>query len=137
MPIIGKKGKVHKSELPSTVARSGKKARRTFAQAHDAAAAQYGEGEQALRVAYSALEDSYQKVGKHWERKHDAKKSRGARGPDAPRRTEASFDADDTKAHLYKVAQSLEIPRRSTMTKAELAAAIQRASRRRSRAVRA
>ena len=44
MPMMTKKGKPKKSELPSTVARSGKKARRTFAKAHDSAAKEYGEG---------------------------------------------------------------------------------------------
>ncbi|MFI2752274.1 ChaB family protein [Cellulomonas sp. P22] len=139
MPMIGKKGKVHKSELPSTVARSGRKARETFAKAHDAAAEQYGEGERALGAAYSTLEHTHEKVGKHWERKHDEKKGRGHRGPDAPRRTstDVRLDASATKAHLYEAAKGLGIPRRSTMSKSELVTAIQQENRRRSRAARA
>jgi uncharacterized protein YjbJ (UPF0337 family)/cation transport regulator ChaB len=58
-----KKGKPKKSELPGTVARSGKKARRTFAKAHDSALEEYGNEKQARKVAYSALEQTHRKSG--------------------------------------------------------------------------
>ena len=69
MPMVSKKGKVRKNELPSTLRKSKPKAQRTFAKAHDAAAEEYGEGERAHRVAYSALKHKFEKVGDHWEKK--------------------------------------------------------------------
>lgn len=67
--MMTKKGKPKKSELPSTVSRSSKKAQRTFAKAHDSAAREYGEGERAMRTAWSALKHTYEKVGDRWKRK--------------------------------------------------------------------
>ena len=69
MPKVTKSGKAKEGELPSTLQRSDAKAKRTFAKAHDAAVKEYGEGERAHRVAYSALKHSYEKVGDHWEHK--------------------------------------------------------------------
>lgn len=69
MPKTTKGGSARKSELPSTLKKSDAKAQRTFAKAHDAAAKEYGEGQRAHRVAYSALKHSYEKVGDHWEPK--------------------------------------------------------------------
>ena len=56
MPKTGKSGQAKKSELPSTLKKSDAKAQRTFAKAHDSAAEEYGEGERAHRVAFSAAE---------------------------------------------------------------------------------
>jgi hypothetical protein len=53
MPMLTKHGRPDTTELPSTVARSGKKAQRTFAKAHDAAQREYGDGERAMRTAWS------------------------------------------------------------------------------------
>lgn len=141
MRMISKKGKVHKGELPGAVARSGKKARRAFAEAHDAAAEKYGEGQRALRIAFSTLEQTHEKVGKRWERKDGGGKSHAehgtspARGADTTRVGNAGPQA--TKAQLYDTAKRLDIQRRSTMTKSELATAIAREERRRARAARA
>ena len=55
MPKTNKKGQPKASELPKPIRRSGKKAQRTFAKAHDAALEQYGDEERAYRVAYAAL----------------------------------------------------------------------------------
>lgn len=71
MPKTTKSGSAKNSELPRTLRKSDAKAQRTFAKAHDAAAKEYGEGERAHRVAYSALKHSYEKVGDHWERKDE------------------------------------------------------------------
>jgi hypothetical protein len=54
--------------LPSTLERSPEDAQRAWRKAHDAAVRQYGEGQKADRTAYGALNDSYRKVGHHWER---------------------------------------------------------------------
>jgi cation transport regulator ChaB len=69
MPKTTKSGTARKSELPSTLQKSPAKAQRTFAKAHDAAVKEYGEGQRAHRVAYSALKHSFEKVGDHWEPK--------------------------------------------------------------------
>jgi len=131
MPIIGKNGKVRGDELPSTLQRSGKKAQRTFAKAHDAAAEEYGDGERAYRVAYSALKHSFEKVGDHWEPKdHRGPSDAQAAGGAGRRRrdTAGGVDAGATKQHLYDVARRLGVRGRSTMSKDELVQAIQRAN---------
>lgn len=138
MPMMTKKGKPKKSELPSTVARSGKKARRTFAKAHDSAAKEYGEGERAMRTAWSALKHTHEKVGDHWERK-DKKGPSDAQakgGKNTNRKTAGGVDANATKKHLYKVAKELDIDGRSKMSKKELVKAIQKENDKRTRRAR-
>ena len=71
MPKTTKTGKPKQDELPSTLQRSGDKAQRTFAKAHDSAADSYGEGERANRTAFSALKHTHEKVGDHWEPKQE------------------------------------------------------------------
>ncbi len=68
MPKMTEQGAPVRSELPATVRRSSAKAQRTFAKVHDAAVAEYGEGERAHRTAFAGLKDSFEKVGDHWER---------------------------------------------------------------------
>jgi cation transport regulator ChaB len=136
MPKTSKSGKAKESELPSTLKKSDDKAKRTFAKTHDSAAEEYGEGERAHRVAYSALKHSYEKVGDHWEQK-------GKRGPSderaksgGPRATGESaegVDANASKKHLLDVARRLDISGRSTMTKDDLVSAIEKANRRQTR----
>ncbi|PRH76503.1 cation transport regulator ChaB [Streptomyces solincola] len=127
-------------ELPSTLRRSPEGARRTWIAAHDSAVEQYGEGERAHRVAFSALKHSYEKVGDHWERKED-----GARGPSdelaaTPRgaggHSGEGADENASKQHLYDLARRLDVPGRSRMSKAELAAAVERANRSKTRQAR-
>lgn len=131
MPKTGKNGKPVKEELPGTVQRSPEKAQRTFAKAHDSAAEEYGEGERAHRVAYSALKHQFEKKGDHWEPK-------GHKGPSDPRAANPrsrenkgeSFGGVDyygsTKSELMKRARELDVQGRSKMSKRELAAAIAR-----------
>ncbi len=128
MPKTSKSGKPKKRELPSTLQRSGKKAQRTFAKAHDSAVDEYGEGERAHRVAYSALKHSYKKVGDRWERKKgkgpsDAKAA-GGRGTKA--KTAGGVDANASKQELMDQARRLDVSGRSKMTKDELVKALQR-----------
>ena len=130
MPKTTKKGQPRKSELPSTLQRSDAKAQRTFAKAHDSAAEEYGEGERAHRVAYSALKHTHEKIGDHWEPKEENgpsdKQAEGGR--DTHRDTAGGVNANASKKHLYDVAKRLDIRGRSTMTKAELVQAIERAN---------
>ena len=135
MPKTTRSGEPRREELPGTLRRSGAKAQRTFAKAHDAAAESYGEGERAHRVAYSALKHTHEKVGDHWEPKDSPGPSdahaAGGRGSSAP--TAGGVDARASKAHLYEVATRLDIAGRSTMTKSQLVEAIQRENARRTR----
>jgi cation transport regulator ChaB len=130
VPMTSKSGKPKKSELPSTVRRSGKKARRTFARAHDAAADQYGEGERAHRTAYSALKRTHEKVGDHWEKKKGKGPSdaKAAGGRKSRAKTQGGVDANASKEHLMEVARRLKVPGRSTMNKGELVAGIRKAN---------
>jgi cation transport regulator ChaB len=134
MPKTNRSGEPKQSELPSTIQRSGKKAQRTFAKAHDAALEQYGDEERANRVAYSALKHTHEKVGDHWERKE-----KGRKGPSDPKaeagygtaETRESAGGVDTRAtmkHLRELAKRLEIPGRSTMSRGELIQALQKAN---------
>jgi cation transport regulator ChaB len=136
MPKTTKQGQAKKSELPSTLQKSSAKAQRTFAKAHDSAAEEYGEGERAHRVAYSALKHSYEKVGDHWEAKgHKGPSDERARsgGPNARGKSAEGVDTQATKKHLMDIARRLDIRGRSTMTKGELVDAIEKANRRASR----
>jgi cation transport regulator ChaB len=133
MPKTTKGGSARKSELPSTLQKSDAKAQRTFAKAHDAAAEQYGEGERAHRVAYSALKHSYEKVGDHWEAKSEKGPSdQRARsgGPNAKGETAEGVNANASKKHLMDIARRLDISGRTTMSKDELVSAIKKANRR-------
>ena len=133
-----KQGKPKPEEIPSTLRRSDEHAQRTFAKAHDSAAEQYGDEERANRVAWSAVKHSYEKVGDHWEAKEEKGPSddQAAGGYDTDRPTAGGVDAHASKAHLQRLARQLEIKGRSTMTKDELVAAIQKANDRETRRAR-
>lgn len=139
MPKTTKKGQPRKSELPSTLQRSGKKAQRTFAKAHDSAVEEYGEGERAHRVAYSALKHTHEKVGDHWEPKQEwgPSDAHAERGRDDPHPTAGGVDANASKEHLYELARRLDVKGRSSMTKDELVQALQKANDRASARARA
>lgn len=125
-------------DMPSTIQRSGAKAKRTWAEAHDSAVEQYGEGERAHRTAFSALKHTHEKVGDHWEpkpggRKGPSDRQAATRGAAARRGgpTRGGVDVRGrTKAELYERARQLDVTGRSSMTKDELAEAIDRANRR-------
>jgi hypothetical protein len=122
-----------RKELPRTLARSSKKAQRTWIETHDSAVKQYGEGERAHRTAYASVKHSFEKVGDHWEPKD-------RRGPSDPRSTKTTQEKRQgkgetyggldyyghTKEELYDRAKKLDIEGRSKMSKKELARAIDR-----------
>ena len=131
MPKTTRNGKAKKSELPDTLKRSPAKAQRTFAKAHDQAAEQYGDGERAHRVAYSAVKHSFEKVGDHWEPKDQKGPSDPrAKNPRARENKGKSYGGVDVEGHskkeLYERAAKLAITGRSRMSKGELAEAIAR-----------
>ena len=134
MPMTDQNGNPIKEELPGTIQRSPEKAQRTFAEAHDSAAQEYGEGERAHRVAISALKHTFEKKGDHWEPK-------GRKGPSDPRAANPqarenkgkSFGGVDvfgsSREELMKRAEDLDVQGRSNMTKEQLAQAIARKQR--------
>ncbi len=130
MPKTTTSGAAKQSELPSTLRRSGQKAQRTFAKAHDSAAEEYGEGERAHRVAYAALKHTHEKVGDHWEPKAEAgdsdPRSSSPRAREGVGETYGGVDASKPKAKLYEEAKRAGIEGRSRMSKRELARALQR-----------
>ena len=133
MPKMASRDRVRRSELPSTLQRSSRKAQRTFAKAHDAAVEQYGEGERAHRTAIAALKHTHEKRGDHWVAKDES-------GPSDPRskkttaqkrrgigETFGGIDVEQNTRHeLYERARRLGVEGRSKMSKRELARAIAR-----------
>jgi cation transport regulator ChaB len=122
-----------KSDLPGTLKRSPAKAQRTYARTLDSAEETYDSTERAHRTAWSAVKHSFEKVGDHWEEKDEkgpsdpqaAQKGRKAR--EQPKRTHGGVDVlGSTKAELYERAKRLGVPGRSSMSKAELADAVNR-----------
>jgi cation transport regulator ChaB len=133
MPKTTNSGEAKRNELPSTLKKSDAKAQRTFAKAHDAAVQEYGEGERAHRVAYSALKHSYEKVGDHWEpksKKGPSDQRARSGGPNPTGESAEGVNATATKKHLMDVARRLDIAGRSSMSKDELVSAIKKANRR-------
>ena len=133
MPKMARGQKVRRSELPDTLKRSGRKAQRTFAKAHDAAVEQYGEGERAHRTALAALKHTHEKRGDRWVANDEP-------GPSDPRskktttqkrrgvgETFGGVDVEQsTKQELYDRARRLGVEGRSRMSKRDLGRAIAR-----------
>ena len=135
MPEQKRSTATSRTELPSTLERSSKKAQETWLATHDSAVEEYGEGERAHRTAFASLKHSFEKVGDHWEEKDHKSPS----DPQAARRGAAAraggdvdsaggVDAYASKAHLLDVAKRLDVRGRSRMTKSELVEAIQKAN---------
>ena len=133
---MAKLTRAQREELPSTLERSDEHAQAIWAKTHDSAVETYGEGERAHRTAFAALKHSYEKVGDHWEPKEhsgpsDPQAARSSReGSAQARPTAGGVDANASKKHLYELAQRLDIPGRSSMSKDELVDAIDKANRR-------
>ncbi|MBY4213616.1 ChaB family protein [Rhodococcus fascians] len=131
MPKTTSSGKPIDNELPSTLVKSDKKAQRTFAETYDSAMDEYGDEKRAHKVAYAALKHSYEKIGDHWEAKShkgpsDERSESG--GPNPSGRAAGGVDANASKKHLQSVARRLDISGRSTMNKADLVEAIEKAN---------
>src|SRR6188508_2406280 len=129
MPKTTKTGTAKKSELPSTLQRSGRKAQQTFAETYDSAMAQYDDERRSYQVAFASLKHTHEKVGDHWEPKDEYGPSdaRAEGGRDTARPTAGGVDANASKKHLYELATRLGVEGRSTMTKDELVSARQKA----------
>ena len=115
-------------DLPSTIARSDKRAQEIFIKTHDSAVKTYGEGERAHRTAFASLKHEYRKSGDRWV----PKGHRGASDPQAEggyrahRMTAGGYDvgAQATLGELRQEARELGIFGRSKMKKDELKRAI-------------
>ena len=130
-----------RKDMPSTIRRSGSKAQKVWSKTHDSAVETYGEGERAHRTAFASLKHQFEKVGDHWEAKpepgpSDPQAERTVGEPGRPRETAGGVDANASRQHLYELAQRLDVPGRSRMTKAELVEALQRANERETRKAR-
>jgi cation transport regulator ChaB len=121
-----------KEDLPSTIERSPRKVRETYAKALDSAHETYDSEERAHRAAWAAVKHVAEKKGDHWEPKDEkgpsdpraAKGGRAARDSSAP--TYGGVDAGKPRAELYEDAKEAGVEGRSKMTKDELARALQR-----------
>ena len=127
--------KKQRDELPSTLERSDAHAQAIWAETHDSAVEQYGEGERAHRTAFASLKHSYEKVGDHWEAKaekgpSDAQAEKTGAAARRPGPTAGGVDANASKAHLLDLAKRLDVPGRSRMTKDELVEALDKANQR-------
>ena len=140
MPAKGKKGEY--AELPSTLERSPKKAQDTYEKTLESAEQEYGGDEgRAHRVAWAAVKHSFEKVGDHWEPKDQ-------RGPSDPRAAQSGSNASGpsyggvdvegkTKVQLLDEARELGMHVSTHLTKAEIAAEIEKTNKRADRAARA
>jgi cation transport regulator ChaB len=130
MPAADEDGSAKQSELPSTLQKSDEKAQRTYAQTLDSAEEQYDDERRAHQTAYAAVKHTHEKVGDHWEPKEQNGPSdaRAEEGRDSDQPTAGGVDANASKDHLYEIAQRLDIPGRSDLTKDELVAAIEKAN---------
>ena len=124
---------IDKEDLPGTLKRSPAKAQRTYAETLESAEETYDDTSRAHRTAWSAVKHSFEKVGDHWESKDekgpsDPQAARGGKAArDRPRETYGGIDVEgNTKAELYERAKEAGIPKRSSMSKHELAKALQR-----------
>jgi cation transport regulator ChaB len=123
-----------KEDIPSTLQRSPKKVRETYAKTLDSAHETYDSEERAHRTAWSAVKHVAEKKGDHWEPKDEkgpsdpqaAKGGREARESSAE--TYGGVDASRSKQELYEQAREAGVEGRSKMSKGELARALQRAN---------
>jgi cation transport regulator ChaB len=121
-----------KEELPSTLQRSPKHVRETYAKTLDSALEQYDDEERAHRTAWAAVKHVAEKRGDHWEEKDEygpsdeqaARSGRAAR--EGRGQTAGGVDAGKTKEELLQDARDADIEGRSTMTKDELVDALRR-----------
>jgi ChaB/Rho termination factor, N-terminal domain len=123
-----------RDEVPSTIARSGDKAVRTYKKTLESAEDRYGDGERAHRAALASLKHTHEKVGDHWEPKDEngpSDRQAERSGPESrehPSPTAQGVDANATKAHLVDVAKKLGITNPNRLRKDDLVHEIEKAN---------
>ena len=122
-----------KEKLPSTIARSSERVKRTYREALDSAHETYGSEERAHRAAWSAVKHVAEKKGDRWTVKDEPgpsdpqAKQRGRAARERPRKTAGGIDVEGTtRRELDDRAKELRVAGRSRMNKRELAAAVRR-----------
>lgn len=123
-----------REDLPSTLRRSSAKIRRTYEETLDSAHDEYEDDEQrAHRTAWGAVKNVAEKKGDHWEEKeHTGPSDPHSQEPqDAKRRGKgASYGGVDVEGNsreeLAERARQAGVRGTSSMTKADLARALQR-----------
>jgi cation transport regulator ChaB len=122
-----------KEDLPGTLQRSPRKVQRTYEKTLDSAHEQYGSEERAHRTAFAAVKHIAEKRGDHWELKDEPgpsdpqSRQSGRAARERPKATHGGVDVEgNSKQELYERAKALDVPGRSSMSKAELADAIAR-----------
>jgi cation transport regulator ChaB len=139
MPAKGKDGEF--APLPSTLERSPKKAQDTYEKTLESAEKTYdGDEERAHRAAWASVKHSFEKVGDHWEPKDHKGPSDPRAAQHGPNAKGASYGGVDvegkTKDQLLAEARELGAHATTHMTKAELAAEIEKANKRADRKAR-
>src|SRR5919199_4550915 len=100
-----------KEDLPSTLQRSPKKVRETYAKTLDSAHETYDSEGRARRTAWSAVKHVAEKKGDHWEPKDrkgpsDAQAAKGGRAArESSTETRGGVDASKSKQELYEDAK--------------------------------
>ena len=122
-------------DLPGTLQRSPDKVKRTYAKTLESAEETYDSEERAQRTAWASVKHVAEKKGDHWELKDepgpsDAQAEKTGAAARRGGETRGGIDANKPKAELYEDAKEAGIEGRSTMTKDELAKALERHSRR-------
>ena len=130
-----------REDVPATLQRSDRKAQDTYAETRASAEAEYHDSGRAARTAWSAVKQTYEKVGDRWKRKassgpSDDHAERGGDPARNPAPTAGGVDAHATKAHLLELARAADIAGRSTMSKQELVEALRADADRRTAAAR-
>ena len=112
MPKTTKTGTAKKSELPSTLQRSGRKAQQTFAETYDSAMAQYDDERRSYQTAFAALKHTHEKVGDHWEPKDEYgpsdARAASANPRDSTAPTAGGVDANASKAAPLRAGHSAQ-----------------------------
>jgi len=139
MPDKGKDGEF--APLPSTLERSSKKAQDTYEKTLESAEESYpGDEQRAHRAAWASVKHSFEKRGDHWEPKAERGPSdprAEAGGPDASGASFGGVDVEGrTKDDLLTEARERGAHASTHMTKAELAAELERSNDRETRAAR-
>ena len=121
-------------DMPSTLERSPAKARDTYADTLESAEEQYDSEARAHRTAWSAVKHSFEKVGDHWEPKDEKGPSdsqaelTGEAAREQRGTSRGGVDEHASKEHLLELARKADVHGRSSMTKAELAEALQKSN---------